>query len=89
MDTTEFKSLPWFDNNQFLENFLDSIGYDSGVGERIIGAPKVKFWIPIKFWIYRDDNGNGGPDLKQIQRMMDELNHLYNQVNDTRIGFYL
>jgi len=22
IDTTEFQQLPWFDNNQFLENFL-------------------------------------------------------------------
>jgi len=50
MDTTEFKSLPWFDNNQFLENFLDSIGYNSDATKRIVGAPRVIFWIPIKFW---------------------------------------
>ena len=90
MDTTEFVNLPWFDNNQFIENFLDSIGYPAaGIGNRIIGTPQVRFWIPIKFWIYRDDNGNDGPDLRQIQRMIDDLNRLYNQVNDTRIGFYM
>ena len=78
MDTTEFKNLPWFDNNQFLEDFLDSIGYVSGVGNRIIGVPRVTFWIPIKFWIYRDDNGNGGHTLREIRSMMDNLNRLYN-----------
>ena len=30
MDTTEFKQLPWFDNNQVLSDFLDSIGYPVG-----------------------------------------------------------
>lgn len=89
MDTTEFKQLPWFDNNQFLDDFLDSIGYTSGAGNRIVGAPRVIFWIPIKFWIYRDDNGNGGPTLPQIQVIMDRLNRLYNQDNDTKIGFYM
>jgi hypothetical protein len=70
IDTTEFQMLPWFDNNQFLENFLDSIGYPPpNSGSRIIEAPQVRFWIPVKFWIYRDDNGNGGPTLFQIHRI--------------------
>lgn len=88
IDTTEFQQLPWFDNNQFLNNFLDSIGYPSA-GARIVGQPRVRFWIPIKLWIYRNDNGTGGPNFLQIQREMDELNRLYNQDNNTMIGFYL
>ena len=44
IDTTEFKQLPWFDNNQFLENFLDSIGYPAaGLGHRIVGAPRCLY----------------------------------------------
>jgi len=27
MDTTEFRNQPWYSNNDYLENFLDSIGY--------------------------------------------------------------
>lgn len=39
IDTTEFQQLPWFDNNQFLENFLDSIGYPAaGSTNRIVGS---------------------------------------------------
>lgn len=87
MDTTEFKQLPWFDNNQLLEDFLDSIGYPNG-SSRIIDQG-IRYWIPVKFWIYRDDNGNGGPTLREIRDMMDNLNRLYNQVNNTQIGFYL
>lgn len=90
IDTTEFKQLPWFDNNQFLENFLDSIGYPAaGLGNRIVEAPRVRFWIPVKFWIYRDDNGNGGPTQFEIQRMIDKLNRIYNQQNNSLIGFYM
>jgi hypothetical protein len=33
MDTSEFYNLPWFDNNDMLEQFLDSIGYPSGARE--------------------------------------------------------
>jgi hypothetical protein len=87
MDTTEFTQLDWFDNNQVLEDFLDSMGYDNP-GARIMDGV-TKYRIPVKFWIYRDDNGNGGPNLSQIQNMMDNLNRLYNGVNDTRIGFYM
>ncbi len=89
MDTSEFSNLPWYDNNDFLENFLDSIGYPStGSTSRIVGAP-VRFKIPIKFWIYRDDNGNGGPDAREIRTMMDDLNRRYNQTNNAMIGFYM
>ncbi|NTS42504.1 pre-peptidase C-terminal domain-containing protein [Flavisolibacter sp. BT320] len=75
--------------NDMLETFLDSIGYPSEVStNRIIGRPQVRYWIPIKFWIYRDDNGNGGPTPVQIQRLMDDLNFRFNQNNNTMIGFY-
>jgi hypothetical protein len=51
MDTTEFQEQAWFDNNPYLENYLDSIGYPTaGGGNRIVN--NVKFWIPIQFWIY-------------------------------------
>lgn len=87
MDTTEFTQLDWFDNNQILEDFLDSLGYPSP-GARIMDGNTI-YRIPIKFWIYRDDNGTGGPSQAQIQNLMDNLNRLYNGINDTRIGFYM
>lgn len=88
IDSTEFKQLPWFDNNPFLENFLDSIGYPAAnnTTNRIVGAPSVRFWIPIKFWIYSNTNN---PNQTQIQTMLDKLNNLYNVQNNTQIGFYL
>lgn len=92
IDTSEYYKLPWIGNNDLLEQFLDSINYDGGsggAGQRIVGAPNVKYWIPIKFWIYRDDNGAGGPTLTQIQNLMDNLNQRFNQTNRTMIGFYL
>lgn len=91
IDTTEFQDLPWFDNNPFLEHFLDSIGYPAANSNanRIVGAPSVRFWIPIKFWIYGATNGLGGPNQTQIQLMVDKLNDLFNVQNNTQIGFYL
>jgi hypothetical protein len=51
-DTTEAELLPWFGNNDYLENFLDSIGYDGGAN-RIVGPDRVRYHVPIKFWVYR------------------------------------
>jgi hypothetical protein len=90
MDTTAFKNLPWYDNNDYLEYFLDSIGYPAdGNANRIIGSPNVRLWIPLQFWIYRNDDGSGGPTLRQIQNLADNLNRRFNQANNTWIGFYL
>ena len=50
-DTTADKLLPWYDNNDYLEDFLDSIGYDDV--SRIVGVDKVtkrqsrcRAWLP-------------------------------------------
>lgn len=87
-DTIDFENLPWVGNNQYLENFLDSIGY-SGAGSRITGPERARFRIPIKFWIYRNSNGIGGPDNRDLRNYIDNLNNLFNVQNDTRIGFYM
>jgi hypothetical protein len=85
MDTTDFYNLPWFDNNQLLEDFLDSIGYPNA-SMRIVDQ-NIRYWIPLKLWIYRDDNGNGGPSQLQVQAMIDNLNRLFNEVNNIPIAF--
>jgi hypothetical protein len=91
MDTAEFKQLAWFDDNQVLETYLDSIGYPSsgGSGIQSIVENNIRYRVPVKFWIYRDDNGIGGPNQAQIQAMMDNLNRLFNQANNTQIAFYI
>jgi len=103
-DTTEFENLPWFGNNAYLENFLDSIGYPSGMNKNIsgelnpsgtvgingiVGSERIKFHVPIKFWVYRNSAGVGGPTLQQLQKYIDDLNKYYNVDNNTLIGFYM
>lgn len=89
-DTAEAELLPWFGNNDYLENFLDSIGYPPANGSnRIIGPNQVRYHIPIKFWVYSDDNGTGGPTIEQLQSYIDNLNRFYNIDNNTLIGFYM
>jgi len=89
-DTTELEALPWFGNNQYLENFLDSIGYPPAAASNlVIGLNQVRYHIPIKFWIYRNSAGFGGPNMEQIQDYMRNLNHFFNTANHTLIGFYM
>ena len=88
-DTTEFENLPWFGNNIYLENFLDSIGYPSGMTDGIVGPDRVRFHVPIKFWVYRNSAGIGGPTLRQLRDYIDNLNKYYNVDNNTLIGFYM
>lgn len=89
-DTTTIEDVPWFGNNDYLENFLDSIGYPaSGIGNRIIGPERVRYHVPIKFWVYRSSAGVGGPTDLQLRDYIDNLNRLYNVDNNTLIGFYM
>jgi hypothetical protein len=87
-DTNYLKTLPWYGNNIYLENFLDSIGYPSSVS-RIVGTDRVKYRIPIKFWVYRNNTGTTGPTTVQLQKYIDDLNRFYNIENNTWIGFYM
>lgn len=86
-DTTEFDNLPYVGNNDLLNQFLDSIGYPSP-NARIASNSRIWYRIPVAFWIYRDNNGNGGLNEVDIQRYIDALNKFFNVDNDTKIGFY-
>ena len=47
MDTAEFFQQPWYDNNDFLEQFLDSIGYPlEETANRIVGAASSQQRLP-------------------------------------------
>lgn len=87
-DTNYLKTLPWYGNNNYLENFLDSICYPSPTS-RIVGTDRVKYRIPIKFWIYRNNTNTGGPTLAQLQSYIDNLNRFYYVENNSLIGFYM
>jgi hypothetical protein len=89
LDTTAFKAQPWFDNNAYLKRTLDSLGYRQGISnEKSIEYDYVKYRIPVKFWIYRDNNGVGGPDDAELQRVMDEINRVQRE-SFTGIRYYM
>jgi hypothetical protein len=87
-DSVLLEDIPWFGNNIYLENFLDSIGYPSE-SARIVGQDRVRYHVPVKFWIYRASNGSGGPSIIDLQRYIDDLNRFYNVDHNTLIGFYM
>jgi hypothetical protein len=89
-DSVEAAGLPWYGNNDYLENLLDSIGYPpSGGNQRIIGTNQVRYHVPVKFWVYRNSAGTGGPTIAQLQAYIDNLNRFFNVDNNTFIGFYM
>lgn len=82
----QMEALPWYGNNQNLEDFLDSVDYyleNDTFGLRNsaqCGNTEFNLFIPIRFWFYRDsDTETGLPNDLQIQQLMDELNRLYQE----------
>lgn len=87
-DPATLSSIPWRGNNNYLQRFLDSIGYP-GPTSRIVRTDRVRYHVPIKFWVYRSTAGTGGPNLAQLQTYIDNLNRFFNVDNNTYIGFYM
>ncbi len=89
MDTTLFYTQPWINNGSYLTSTLQTQGYPlvSNPNARVESSDAVKYRIPINFIIYRDDAGNGGPSVTDLQLLVDRLNndHL---TNNTGIRFY-
>jgi len=92
LDSIAFEKLPYYDNNDYLEYFLDSIGYprQPGTGSSTTTqsfVEQTKYWIPIKLWIVRDDNGVGGPTEAQQRTLLQGLNARFS-ANNTNMQFY-
>jgi hypothetical protein len=87
MDSTVFLSKPWIGNNQFLEDITDSIGYGgASTPKSAYGGfdPMAAFWIPVKAWVYNDDNGNGGISEAAVEESVRKLNEYFaGEVNNT------
>ncbi len=82
-DKTDFdyRKKPWKGNNAFLNEYLQSINYFDN-------KDKIRYLVPIHFWIYRNNNGTGGAPLSDIGKYIDELNY-YNKINKTGFRFYI
>ena len=88
MDTTEFKQLPWYGNEQYLENLLDSVGYPSPCPTCRVEVG-VRYRIPLVFWVYNNNAGTDiTPDDREIRDALERVNEDH-RVNDTGFRFYI
>jgi hypothetical protein len=90
----EMQALPWYGNNKYLEQLLDSINFYEpnplyyGETGLINEVPQSNYKVPIQFWIYRDSNGNdNGMNETYVQSRIDELNEFYLNTG-TQIQYY-
>lgn len=89
MDSTEFKQLPWYGNEQYLEDLLDSIGYPSGGPVARVEQAGVRYRIPVVFWVYNNSAGTDiTPDDREIRDAIEHVNADHRN-SDTGFRFYL
>lgn len=77
----DYRKKPWKGKNQFLSDYLKKIDYKDN-------DDIVRFRVPIKFWMFRNDDGSGGSSPERIKILMDSLNY-YNKVNYTGFRYYI
>ncbi|MBC7912798.1 MAG: T9SS type A sorting domain-containing protein [Pyrinomonadaceae bacterium] len=103
MDSTEFVQLPYFGNNDYLKNLMDSITSvhpnmditmsGDGPSTSSFADPYRLTRIPLKFIFFHPSdpygiNPAGDTNDRQAQRLMDRLNELFLS-NKTYFQFYL
>jgi len=76
----DYRKKPWKGNNPFLIKYLTDIKYFDQ-------KEKVRFLVPVKFWVYHEKNGKGGASIADIKDFINDLNH-YNSLNQTGFQFY-
>ena len=89
MDTAEFKQLPWYGDEQYLNNLLDSVGYPSPCPTCRVEVG-VRYRIPMVFWVYNNSAGTDGgiPGDDDIRDVLDRVNEDHRR-SDTGFRFYL
>ncbi|MDX1910877.1 MAG: M43 family zinc metalloprotease [Saprospiraceae bacterium] len=93
----EMELLPWYGNNSFLDDIHELAGdlfYDNNsIIERDAAAcPDIEegWLIPVRFWIYIEENEDELliPDERDMQRLTDRINFLYNS-NGINLRFFM
>ena len=81
MDSAAFVNKPWVGNNQFLLDIVDSVGYGQTAMPKsnIQGGfdPQAIYWVPVKAWVYNDDNGNGEFLFENLNSGFMNINHFH------------
>lgn len=71
-------------------NYLEKLeaGDASGrMGAEMFDARSAPYLIPLKAWIYRNDDGSGNISITELNQIIDQLNNLYR--SRANIQFYL
>lgn len=77
----DYRKKPWKGGNKFLFDYLGKINYDENVDS-------VRFLVPVKFWVNRNNDGSGGASDKEIKVLVNDLNY-YQKQNNTGFRFYI
>lgn len=77
----DVRKKPWKGANSFLYDYLKKINYSENVDS-------IRYLVPLKFWIYQNDDGSIGLPDSSLKRFMDELNY-YQQLNKTGFRYYI
>lgn len=89
LDTTEFKQLPWYGNEQYLDNLLDSVGYPNPCANCQVEQVGVRYRIPVVFWVYNNDAGSDNtPTDIQIRATLKRVNQDHRN-SDRGFRFYI
>lgn len=72
------------------KNYLNKLENEDAMtrmNPQMFGLTGFTYQIPVKVWVYRNNNGTGNISLTQVRQVIDELNELYS--SQTSIHFYL
>ncbi|MEX0996968.1 MAG: T9SS type A sorting domain-containing protein [Flavobacteriaceae bacterium] len=75
------------ENISVPEGYFEYLGIENPHDISRAAAEPGKTYIPIKLWVYRNNNGSGNINTSQAYQMINGLNNLF--ANNTNFVFYL
>ncbi len=89
-EDADTKHMPHFGNNKVLDEVLKRTMPDAEISDgKIVGKSSNTFRIPIKIWLYRDDNGtNQALPVNEVYDLINIVNQRFED-NGSGISFYL
>ncbi len=84
LSNLSLKKLPWYGNNEYLYDLLDSNEFHTTKYD----YENALYRVPITFWVYRKKDGSEGATESEIKAMMHNLNK-YNIENNTGFIYYM
>jgi len=100
MDSANFVNQPWYGNNQYLLDLVDSIRYLPPIPKStIVGGfdQQAAYWVPVKAWVYNQNDGTDGLSREEVETSIRTLNENFSGITNstgnahahTMIQFYL